>query len=238
MFKKCLLASIVLHILFIIGAGLNSPHPSFQVKPVYFQLINAEMSEKHGAGGPGILSRRVLNFPKKTKEVQPNQIQQIAETTDSNYDTVSNQPQAPEIKNVTGDTTSISIGTQDNSGINSGTENQPGEGTNTDGNAFGGAGNLENKSNIKQAKITKDVMPTYPREAREKGWEGVVKLEAVIGKDGRVGKITVVQSSGYRLLDDEAIKAVKKRRYQPAAQDGKPIESIRQIPIRFKLEDS
>lgn len=232
--KKCALVSIMLHMVLIIGVGLYSPHPSAQVKPRYFQLISAEIPGKRGTAGQSILSGRAASYSApKTIQAQQSEIPKIFETKDASYDTGGNQSQFQDAtSNIVADI-SIASGSQDSSGAANQSEGSMG----TAGDGLGEAGNWASKSNIQQAKIKKDYKPTYPEEAREKGWEGVVRLEAVISKDGRVGKVTVMQSSGYQLLDDEAIRAVKKRRYQPAVQNGKPIESIRQIPIRFKLED-
>jgi TonB family protein len=236
MLKKCVLVSIMLHMVLIIGAGLYSPHPSAQVKPRYFQLISVEIPEKRGTAGQSILSGQATSYSTsapKTIQAQQSEIPKIFEIKDASYDTGGNRSQLQDAtSNIVADI-SIANGSQGSSGVANQSEGSMG----TAGDGLGGAGNWAGKSNIQQAKIKKDYKPTYPEEARKKGWEGVVRLEAVISKDGRVEKVTVMQSSGYQLLDDEAIRAVKKRRYQPAVQNGKPIESIRQIPIRFKLED-
>ena len=84
---------------------------------------------------------------------------------------------------------------------------------------------------------THHLEPFYPMAARQNRWEGTVIIEATLGKDGQIGKTTLVQSSGYQLLDTEAIKAVKKWRYHPATKDGKPIEWQLRIKILFKLEE-
>ncbi len=49
----------------------------------------------------------------------------------------------------------------------------------------------------------------YPRAAAEMGQEGRLTLRFTILKDGRLAGVWLVQSSGYRLLDQEAIRAVK-----------------------------
>jgi len=49
----------------------------------------------------------------------------------------------------------------------------------------------------------------YPRRAAEMGQEGSLLLRFTILKDGRLGGIKLLQSSGYRLLDQEAIRAVR-----------------------------
>jgi len=47
--------------------------------------------------------------------------------------------------------------------------------------------------------------PLYPVIAREKGYEGVVKAKINYNQDGNIEKIEIIQSSGYKMLD-EAVK--------------------------------
>jgi protein TonB len=49
----------------------------------------------------------------------------------------------------------------------------------------------------------------YPSSARLNGWEGKVVLRAVIRADGHLADVTVQKSSGYEVLDNAAIQAVK-----------------------------
>lgn len=49
----------------------------------------------------------------------------------------------------------------------------------------------------------------YPAEARARGLYGDLKIRFTILKNGRLGEIQLVRTSGYRMLDDAAIKALK-----------------------------
>ena len=49
----------------------------------------------------------------------------------------------------------------------------------------------------------------YPPEARARGLYGDLKIRFVIEKDGRIGLIELVRTSGYKMLDDAAMKALK-----------------------------
>lgn len=49
----------------------------------------------------------------------------------------------------------------------------------------------------------------YPPEARARGLYGDLKIRFVIEKDGRIGLIELVRTSGYKMLDDAALKALK-----------------------------
>ncbi|MDA8431434.1 MAG: energy transducer TonB [Nitrospiraceae bacterium] len=49
----------------------------------------------------------------------------------------------------------------------------------------------------------------YPPEAAERGIYGDLKIRFTIKKDGRLGAVELVRTSGYKMLDDAAIKALK-----------------------------
>lgn len=77
--------------------------------------------------------------------------------------------------------------------------------------------------------------PVYPSLSRRLREEGVVILDILIKADGTVGEVKIKQSSGYRRLDDTAIKAVKRWRYLAATQDGKTIDYWYEQPFEFNL---
>jgi TonB family protein len=75
------------------------------------------------------------------------------------------------------------------------------------------------------------VEPVYPPLARQAKIEGVVKLAAIIGKDGRVVNIQV--NSGHPLLVPAAIDAVRQWVYQPTLLNGEPVEVRTDIDVNF-----
>lgn len=77
----------------------------------------------------------------------------------------------------------------------------------------------------------------YPRWAVRQGWRGTFILAVEILPTGAVGRWKVMQSTGYRLLDEVATKAVREWRFHPATEEGKPVVSCIQIPVHFKLQD-
>jgi len=78
--------------------------------------------------------------------------------------------------------------------------------------------------------------PNYPREARERRIEGVVRLQVKVSNAGEPLSVQVKQTSGSESLDSAALAAVKKWRFRPARLLGQEVESEVEIPIRFKLE--
>ena len=77
--------------------------------------------------------------------------------------------------------------------------------------------------------------PKYPKVARSRGWQGSVLLEVVVSADGRVDKIVILKSSGYKVLDKEARRTVYRWRFRPAHVAGTAISSTVKIPIDFHL---
>lgn len=49
----------------------------------------------------------------------------------------------------------------------------------------------------------------YPMEAVRRGMQGEVGIEFVIHKEGNISRVTVYKSSGYKILDDAIVEAVK-----------------------------
>ncbi|GAB6081367.1 hypothetical protein JCM30471_02810 [Desulfuromonas carbonis] len=79
--------------------------------------------------------------------------------------------------------------------------------------------------------------PAYPRQAREQGWAGSVWLQIRIGSSGGVETVHLEQSSGYPLLDEAAIEAVRNWKFEPARQAGQAIATTVRVPIRFRLDN-
>jgi periplasmic protein TonB len=78
--------------------------------------------------------------------------------------------------------------------------------------------------------------PDYPRAAREAGWEGTTVLQVLVLPDGTTGLVTLHKTSGYAVLDEAALAAVKAWRFVPAMDGNFPIKSVVRLPIRFDLK--
>lgn len=57
------------------------------------------------------------------------------------------------------------------------------------------------------------VPPSYPEVARARGEQGAVVVQIEIGRGGRVAGVQLTESSGYALLDDAAVRAVRAWRF-------------------------
>jgi len=78
--------------------------------------------------------------------------------------------------------------------------------------------------------------PPYPGLARKRGQEGTVILQVLVSKEGRVNDLQIESSSGFRLLDRAAAKAVQKWLFEPGQLDEERVEMWVKVPITFHLK--
>lgn len=79
--------------------------------------------------------------------------------------------------------------------------------------------------------------PPYPMTARRHGMQGRVLLRAEIQADGSCSQTVLQQSSGWPLLDQAAMQAVRNWRFTPAHLGSQAIVAWVEVPITFKLEN-
>jgi TonB family protein len=83
---------------------------------------------------------------------------------------------------------------------------------------------------------TEKPLPAYTPEAREKGIQGIVLMQVLIDKDGRVTDAKVLRSLEHS-LDLSALNTVKDRwRFKPGMLDGKPVNVKAVIEVSFRLQ--
>jgi TonB family protein len=77
------------------------------------------------------------------------------------------------------------------------------------------------------------VIPVYPDEAKKARIQGIVVLDAMIGKDGKVENLRVV--SGPNQLQQSALDAVRQWTYRPYLLNGDPIEVKTTVNVAYSL---
>jgi TonB family protein len=87
--------------------------------------------------------------------------------------------------------------------------------------------------NVQAARLIHRVEPDYPLAAKTAGIQGTVLFHAVIGKDGSIAYLQLLQ--GVCALAQPATEAVKKWRYSPTTLAGVPIEVDTTINVVFTL---
>lgn len=86
---------------------------------------------------------------------------------------------------------------------------------------------------VKAPALIERVQPEYPELARRAKVEGVVILEAVVDRQGRVEDVRVLRS--IPLLDRAAVDAVRHWRYSPLLVSGRPASFIVTVTINFSI---
>lgn len=93
-------------------------------------------------------------------------------------------------------------------------------------------GGMEELVNYLQANIS------YPPLAHEREWEGRTICDFVIEKDGSIKEANVIKSSGYQLLDVEALRVILSMpNWAPGrlTENGDSVRVKFCLPITFKL---
>ncbi|HEX4986472.1 MAG TPA: TonB family protein [Burkholderiales bacterium] len=77
----------------------------------------------------------------------------------------------------------------------------------------------------------------YPPVAKRRHWEGTTVVQLTLTPAGKVSNVEVVEKSGYDLLDEAAVKMIRKASPLPAPPEGlRGRDHTVLVPIRFKLE--
>lgn len=87
----------------------------------------------------------------------------------------------------------------------------------------------------RKAKLIYKVEPEYTADAREKKIEGSVLLGVTIDHDG-LPQNPQVKKSLYPSLDQSAIDAVRKWRFEPAIKNGQPVSMYITVEVYFRPE--
>jgi TonB family protein len=83
-------------------------------------------------------------------------------------------------------------------------------------------------------KLVYDPEPEYSEEARKAKYQGTCVLSVIVGPDGLAHEIKVTNTLGLG-LDEKAIEAVRKWRFEPAMKDGKPVNVLISVQVNFRL---
>ena len=82
-----------------------------------------------------------------------------------------------------------------------------------------------------------DVKPVYPQTMRDAGSEGVVLMEALIGRDGTVVSVRVMSAQVHPEFAIAAVDAVRQWRFDSTLLNGEPVEVVMTVSVRFSLVD-
>ena len=77
----------------------------------------------------------------------------------------------------------------------------------------------------------------YPAEAEAAGKDGRAIVQFIVKKDGSIGNVEIIRSSGDNSLDTEAIRVIASMpKWNPGTQGGKPVNVKFTLPVVFKVQ--
>ncbi|WFB50945.1 MULTISPECIES: energy transducer TonB [Vibrio] len=84
--------------------------------------------------------------------------------------------------------------------------------------------------------LSKPTRPVYPRLAQKRKLEGVAMYEVWLDENGDQVRQILISSSGATILDNSALKAIKKWKFSPHIVNGQKMAHRVRLPVRFKLD--
>lgn len=78
--------------------------------------------------------------------------------------------------------------------------------------------------------------PKYPASAIKERQSGTVRVEVSIDKAGQVSAVELAGTSGSAVLDAVAIERAWHWKFNPATENGEPVESRIRVPVIFSLD--
>ncbi len=80
-----------------------------------------------------------------------------------------------------------------------------------------------------------EIQPDYPMAMARQEIEGFATVRILIGVDGRVKDVRQVSATDPEFFQATERQALRRWKFKPATRDGVPVESWRQMTVRFKL---
>jgi protein TonB len=78
--------------------------------------------------------------------------------------------------------------------------------------------------------------PAYPEAARKARAEGDSVIRYIVGKEGVVTDVTVVEPASWLMFDEAAVAAIRKWRFEPLIYGGMIREVVHEVRIQFRLQ--
>ena len=106
----------------------------------------------------------------------------------------------------------------------------------TDGPGTGEDGGWRPGNGVTWPRLVREVKPNYTPDAMRAQVEGMVELDILVLADGSVGRVNIVRSLDARFgLDQEAINAVRRWRFDPGRRLGKAVATRVAVELSFNL---
>jgi len=86
----------------------------------------------------------------------------------------------------------------------------------------------------KKARLITNFEPDSNEFAQNNGVAGMALYHTVIGPDGTPAEIAVARPIGFG-LDENAVKAIRAAKFEPAEKDGKPVPVLLDLVVQFRI---
>lgn len=240
MYNKSLIISVVFHLLFLAGLGLVSDgSDNLRTTQKRSPLIMVTLSMDNSYEAPAFLDDKTpVNVGQKKTDVHQEQ-SLLKEYREQTALSVAGETPPAELKD--GEMIDSSIAVIEPDGCQVGASGS----LNLGPSELVETGSIQPTDNQSPGAGLQDCLPVkiyapspgYPLKARESDWEGVTVLKVLIKTNGKIGEVIILESSGYQILDQAAVKAIKKWRYRPALKDGIAVSKQIRVRIKFELEE-
>jgi protein TonB len=253
-----LVSSLLVHLVFLgalsVIVGRPTPSPSQTSPPK--EMIPLVWTPSPGGGSPKgsggeestappqrarLVGRDPISVPAASRpQLQP---AKIADTRPPQPE-IPAVPVASGVQDLVGTITEVSTDASltRGPGIGDGAGGKNGSGIGErDGNRIGsgdrGAGDEFAPGNgVSWPRLVQETKPNYTSDAMRAQVRGVVLLEIVVLADGSVGRVNVVRSLDSRFgLDEEAVRAVRRWRFDPGRRLGKAVATRVGVELSFQL---
>ncbi len=91
------------------------------------------------------------------------------------------------------------------------------------------------KSALRDPRFARDFQPDYPVGKLRLEIEGSVKVRVLVGTDGRVRQVQILEASDRDFAKATERQALKAWRFKPATRDGIPVEDWQTLTVRFDI---
>lgn len=88
---------------------------------------------------------------------------------------------------------------------------------------------------MRDPRYLNDFQPDYPRALEKDQVEGLVRLKVLIGRDGRVRQVQILNSTNSLFAQAAERQALKAWRFRPATRGGEAVEDWQTLTVRFSI---
>lgn len=86
--------------------------------------------------------------------------------------------------------------------------------------------------------ISRDLQPPYPPSEIRAQRGGRVQVQLTIGTDGRVAAVEMLSATSNAFWEATRTQALRRWRFRPATEDGRPVVATRVMTVTFRIEDA